>query len=325
MINDLERIGVKKGDSLAVPASFKNIGPVEDGPDGFIDALLEAVGSDGTVMMNSYTRTFPIYAISQEYIFDHKTSECYTGILPETLRKRKTAIRSKHPVTSVVAIGKNADYLTADHFARSDLYSPYSKLAEINGKFLAIGIGHNLVAIRHEAQRLAGLFNIVQEVRGVRYRNDQGKINLYWYNNPPCVKRLPELFQTIKKRGFLREDKIGNAYSILAPAKDLLDCMSTELKRNPAVNLCNEIWCLWCREAERKMRLYAEIKNPKVFQKNVFLRTAIAKANQIRLKKHHFFAYKPRKTSMSLPKFKRLKFLEEASKEIETTLRFALT
>ena len=264
-------------------------------------------------MMNTYTRTFPIYAIDQEYVFDHKTSVCWTGILPKTLRKRKSAIRSKHPITSVVAIGKNAHYLTANHFTPSDLYSPYSKLA-----------GHNLVAIRHEAQRLAGLFNVVQEVRGVRYRNDQGKINLYWYNNPPCAKRLPELLQAIKRGGFLREGRIGNAYSVLAPAKDLLDCMSTELKRNPAVNLCNDIWCLWCREAERKLELYEQIKNPRIFQKNVFLRTAIAKANHIRLKKQHLFAYKSKKTPMSLSKFKNLKFLEQALEEIGTTLRFAL-
>ena len=325
LIQDLERIGVRQGDTLATPASFKSIGPVEGGPEGFIDALLEAVGPDGTLMMNTFTKSFPIYAIRQEYVFNHKSSICWTGILPKTLRKRKSAIRSKHPVASVVAIGKEAEYLTAEHNARSTLYLPYSKLAEINGKFLAIGIGHNLVAIRHEAQRIAGLFDIVQEFRGVKYLDDEGNVNEYVYNNPPCAKRLPELFPAIRKEGFLREGKIGNAYSILAPAKDLLDCMSRELRRNPAVNLCNDIKCLWCRETERKLDLYEKISDPEIFQRNNFVRTAIARINQIRLKKHRFLSYKTKTTSINLSKIKQLKNLEPVFEEITGTLRFALT
>ena len=325
LIQDLEKIGVRKGDTLAVPASFKNIGPVEGGPEGFIDALLEAIGPDGTLMMNTFTKSFPIYAISQEYVFNHKSSICWTGILPNTLRKHKSAIRSKHPVASVVAIGKEAEYLTAKHDAKSTLYLPYSKLAEINGKFLAVGIGHNLVAIRHEAQRVAGLFDIVHEFRGVQYLDDRGNVNVYVYNNPPCVKRLPELFHAIRKEGFLREGKIGNAYSILAPAKDLLDCMSRELRRNPAANLCNDIKCLWCRETERKLDLYEKISNPEIFQRTNFVRTAIALVNQIRLKKQRFLWYKTRATSINLSKTKQLRNLELVLEEITGTLRFALT
>ena len=53
IINDLKRSGVKNGDHLSVALSFNSIGYVDGGPNIFIDALLETVGADGTIMMLS--------------------------------------------------------------------------------------------------------------------------------------------------------------------------------------------------------------------------------------------------------------------------------
>ena len=87
-------------------------------------------------MMNAYTKQFHLSKIASgkvNYVFDYRKTPAWTGIMPETLRKRKGSIRSRHPICSVTAIGKNSRYLTEDHDENSSPYEPYSRLAKIGG------------------------------------------------------------------------------------------------------------------------------------------------------------------------------------------------
>ena len=199
LINDLKRIGVCQGDHLAVTLSLKSIGYVQGGPNSFIDALLEVVGSKGTIMMNTYTRSVSILSIKPDFVFDPKTSAPYTGLVPKTLLKRKNTIRSKHPNCSIAANGYLAEYLTKDHDEKANAFLPYEKLAKINGKYLCIGIGNRLVAIRHEAQRRANLFT-VPIFLGVYYKNAKGKKELFTWKIPPCTKNLHKIVPKVEEK-----------------------------------------------------------------------------------------------------------------------------
>lgn len=286
IISDLKKIGMRKGDHVAVTLSLKSIGFVKGGPEAFIDALLETVGPDGTIMMNTFTLSFPPSKILSNYIFDPEITVSYTGLVPETLRKRKDAIRSQHPSCSVAAIGKLATYLTEDHDESSNPYMPYSKLAQIDGKYLCIGLGNRLVAVRHEAQRRAGLFK-VPLFAAVKYRNGKGKIKIFFYKQPPCTENLPKMVPILDKMGILKKGKTGHASSILASAKELLNTMAGLLKKNPTLSLCDNIRCCKCRELERRMNLYERIANPRFFQKNALIRKIIALRNNFFLKRYN--------------------------------------
>ncbi len=60
IIKDLESIGVNRGDHIGLSLSFKSVGYVKGGPSAFIDALLEIIGPEGTIMVPTYTNYFPI-------------------------------------------------------------------------------------------------------------------------------------------------------------------------------------------------------------------------------------------------------------------------
>jgi aminoglycoside 3-N-acetyltransferase len=287
---DLETMGIAKGDHVAVTLSFKSIGFVERGPDNFIDSLLEVIGPDGTLMMNTFTQVFPVYEVDPCFVFDYKSTPCVTGLVPETLRMRKEALRSKHPVCSVVAIGGKAKCLTEGHDEKASLFLPYLRLAQMGGKYLCIGLGNNLVAIRHEAQRLAGLFDVVRLFHGVQYLDEEGCTRMLVYNNAPCPRKLPDLVPKMQKAGVLTIGKIGNARSVVASADELLGYMAQKLQEDPTLTLCDDVGCLWCREAERKLNLYSSIKNPMYFQKIVVLRTFIALASNFRLRPYNYLS-----------------------------------
>ena len=284
LVNDLKKIGVAKGDHLAVTLSFKSIGYVIGGPQTFIDALLEAVGSDGTIMMNTHTQHFIPNFMPSDYIFDRAKTIPSTGIVPRAIIRREDSIRSLHPTYSVACIGKMAEYLTRGHDETSNSYLPYEKLAEIGGKYLAIGLGNRLVAIRHEAQRRAGLF-VVPAYTCVNFRDQEGNIKLYFQLRPPCIKKLPELVPKLEAKGVIKRGEIGMANSIIASVDQLLYHMSTMLKENPALNLCDDLSCYMCRELERIMNLYERVENPKLFQKNILIRTLLSWKNRLLLRR----------------------------------------
>lgn len=290
IISDLKNIGIKLGDTLYVALSYKSLGPVAGGPESVIDALIETIGPNGTLMMNAHIRPYHFSLIktkNEVQIYDHKSTPTYTGIVPELFRKREGTIRSIHPVISVTAKGKQAKYLTDDHDENSNPYLPYIKLIELGGKMLFIGIGDNLVGIRHLAQQLAGLSTKVPLWYSVKYRDEKGKIKSYFCKDMfGCKTKLPELVPLIRKMGYINDVKVGNANAILAPSKEVLDAMTKILKKSPYLNLCDDVSCYWCRELERRMDLYKQIEKPNFFQKNLLFIKTIALINRLRLKNH---------------------------------------
>ena len=277
---DLKRMGILEGDHVSVALSLKSIGFVVGGPDTLIDAILEVVGPKGTLIMNTHTKVFPISEINPNFIFDHRSTVPHTGIVPQCLMKRKGSIRSKHPIFSVVAIGRYAKYLTDNHDEHSTPYLPLEKLGKIEGKTLFIGTNGRLVAIRHEAQRKAGL-SIVPMHLGVLYQNDRGKINLYAIDHPGCATRLPELVPKLEKMQTVKLGKVGMAPAIIGSADGIIGDMSSMLKNDPTLSLCHDPLCVYCRELERRLDLYDKVKNPIYFQRSKLLIQLLCFRNKI--------------------------------------------
>ena len=103
-----------------------------------MDALLTAVGPEGTVMV-------PTFNHGQAEVFDLRTTPSVNGAITEALRQRPQAYRSLHPTHPLAAIGPLAELLTAEHMHLEtfDLRSPLGKLAALGGWILLLGVGMN--------------------------------------------------------------------------------------------------------------------------------------------------------------------------------------
>ncbi len=260
-----------EGDHVAVALSFKSVGLIEGGPEAFIDGLLEAVGSEGTIMMNTFTQNFPITAIPTDFVFDSERSNPYTGVIPSRFMLRKEARRSRHPTFSVAAIGRLAEYLTEAHDENANPYLPYERLAEVNGKYLCIGVGSRLVAVRHEVQRRSGL-SVVPKTMGVLYKNAEGKTRLFAFVHPTCAENTSKLVPMLVARGILKRGRIGCANSLVANVDDLIREMCLLLREDPTLTLCENVLCWECRELERRLSLRGHIKMPGFLQENWIIR-----------------------------------------------------
>jgi aminoglycoside 3-N-acetyltransferase len=160
-------LGLYVGCNVLVHSSLSSFGHVEGGADVVIDALLEVVGSAGTVIVPTLTGSEYLSAANPP-VFDPATSACWTGRIPETFRQRPDAVRSFHPTHSVAAIGANAACLTQDHInsvTPCDDLSPYGKLPTLPDCYiLLIGVTH----LRSTT------FHYVEEAVGVHYHLQPG-------------------------------------------------------------------------------------------------------------------------------------------------------
>jgi aminoglycoside 3-N-acetyltransferase len=288
LVSDLTRLGVREGDHLGLGISFRRLGKVDGGPTTLVDALRAAVGETGTIMIPTYTNSYPrtTDAFGRiQYYFDPATTPANTGVVAESIRQHDGALRSRHPNCSVAALGRLAQQFTASHDFTAPAYLPYSCLAASGGKVLSIGIGDNLVGFRHEAQRLAGLLDVVPLRHRTRFLDDSGRIKVFIRKDSGgCVAKLPNLVNVLRQEGLVNEGKVGQARSILVEADASLKVMTRLLKANTAAYLCDSFKCLWCRELERRMKLYDQISEPQPFQKFMLIRWLTFAMNWLRLR-----------------------------------------
>ncbi|MDD7280828.1 aminoglycoside N(3)-acetyltransferase [Floccifex sp.] len=161
VLDALEKVGVSKGQTIMVHASLSSLGYVCGGAQIIIEALLDSVGTNGTIMMPTQSwknldpdtgvhwtepkEWWPIIRDNWPAYDPNITPTNTMGAVAEMFRKWPGTLRSNHPARSVAAKGKYAEYLTSNH----DLFnifgdgSPIGKLYELDGYVLLIGVGYD--------------------------------------------------------------------------------------------------------------------------------------------------------------------------------------
>jgi aminoglycoside 3-N-acetyltransferase len=217
LTSELTDLGLKKGDMLIVHSSLKSLGYIEGGALSVINSILDAIGTEGTLIVPTLTGRRedsptcpPIFNVSE--------TPCWTGIIPETLRKMKAAKRSLHPTHSVSAIGREADYVTRWHqFSQSpcDKESPYYLNTLKGGHILLIGVDQESNTSIHSCEELAQVpYHLQKAVTKCNITGYNGeKITVEnrlhnWEKPETDFNKLDDLY---KKTGIMKMKQIGNA------------------------------------------------------------------------------------------------------------------
>src|SRR3989339_528264 len=238
IIDELKRVGLKKGDSVLVHSSLSKLGYVEGGVEKVIDALLETVNApeQGTVFVPTITGTVKM-SKDDPPVFDPINTPCWAGKIPETFRLRVEAKRSLHPSHSIAVIGKLSDYYIKDHEnspTPCGKNTPYWRLAEQNGYILFLGADLRSCTFLHTLEELAGCKYHMQKDRVKAKIIVNGKavnkeMYLHQWGTPRDFTKIEPM---LLEKGIMKKGKIGNAEVRLVSAKGLATALLPIMRKN---------------------------------------------------------------------------------------------
>jgi aminoglycoside N3'-acetyltransferase len=244
LVAQLRALGVREGDVLLVHTSFRAVRPVDGGPAGLIDALREAVGATGTLVM-------PSWGDDDETPFDPATTPAAPdlGVVAETFRRLPGVRRSAHN-HAFAALGPAAAEITADPLPlpphRPE--SPVGRVHERDGTVLLLGVGHDADTTLHLAEILAGVPYRTPKHLTVR-GPDGTPTRVDYAENDHCCQRFALADDWLRARGLQREGPVGHAHARLVRARDVVAAAREHLARDPLLFLHPSGECEECDEA----------------------------------------------------------------------------
>lgn len=256
----LRQLGLAPGDVLFVHSSLKSFGCVVGGPDAVIEALLEAIGEEGTLAIpvfsnNTYPGSPP---------FDVRTSPSRVGLITETFRQRPGVKRSNHPTHSVAAWGKRADFITrnSESLEPYDHGGAFGRMHALDAKVIFLGCGMWANSTLHVAEDWAELPYLGPQSAIII--DEKGEKRLVHLMKMPIGHRdfytRGEENQKTKVVRFLRSmqaivyGKIGGAKVQIIPMRTCIELCMEQLKEEPDLLLCDRPDCDFCVASKTSLR-----------------------------------------------------------------------
>ena len=224
LVRDLTRLGVLRGGLVMVHSSLRSLGHVAGGADTVVDALLEALGPAGTLVVPTFT-----YPLAREpgFVFDPLRTPSLMGAISEAARRNPKARRSIHLWHSVAAIGPLADTIvTSGGESAWDVDSPMRQIRDRDGRYLLLGVPYqNLTAVHVCEVELRVPYRKAVRIETKMRRADGSLAPLVSIGCPPQPGHpgsdFNRLGQRMEDAGLVRVGEVGNAVARLFGGNDL--------------------------------------------------------------------------------------------------------
>lgn len=171
LVAELRGLGLPPGATVMVHTSLRSLGWVVGGSQAVLEALREAVGTEGTLVMPTQSWQLCDPALLQEAparwwptirdhlpLYDPATTPSQTmGAVAELFRATPGALRSAHPHRSVTAAGPQAAAVTVRHPLGSPAgeESPLGALVALDAWILLLGVTPAKITALHLAEHRA--------------------------------------------------------------------------------------------------------------------------------------------------------------------------
>ena len=263
---DLRALGLPTGPGavLIVHSGYRSLGKVEGGPAAVARALVAAVAPGGTLLAPTFTNdlvdpyTWPVPPPAEERLrimaamdeFDPLTSPPHKmGAIATALWRHPGARRSRHPVTSWVAIGPRAEELTADHPLDDPegIDGPVGRAYRADARVLLLGVDHDANTTVHLAESLMEMPHLrvlpdlypARAVDGSREWRPIAKTT-------KCSDGFVKLGPALERAGVIHRGRAGQAECQLLRSRDIVRVVCELLGLQPEALLCDDPECVHC-------------------------------------------------------------------------------
>lgn len=225
IVAGLARVGLRAGEVVLVHSSLSSFGHVEGGAETVIDALLEAVGPSGTVVVPTFT--WDSFHDKSEGTFDVRRTPSETGRITEVFRLRPEALRSPHLCHSVAAIGPAAPEMVRDVASAYGPGSAFEALERLNAWNLFLGVGFTSCTALHVVEeRMRVPYRCHRDYAGCTVIHADGRtaasIATEFLRLPGRHNDLGKMKAVLASRGVLRTTAVGEAAITNVRLRDVL-------------------------------------------------------------------------------------------------------
>ena len=262
LVTGLARLGIAKGDAVFVHSSLKSLGFVNGGAATLVEALQEAVGPTGTLLVPTYYMpggTIRATCRMTDYVFDVRKHGTNIGRLPKAFLEFEGIHRSIHPTHSVSAWGRHAAYLTEAHHLAPSIFgegSPWQRFVGLErAKVLGLGISMGPVTFYHVLEDAMGdtfpvkvwaedsyrmpCIDLEGKLCEVPVRPFDPDLVPHRIDNKSRDDLRTYFMEEFKRIGMLRNGQVGEAQAWWIPAKgfyeqlQLLACQGVTIYSTP--------------------------------------------------------------------------------------------
>lgn len=236
LLTGFQQIPLTPSRVIMVHSSYKSLGKVDGGAEAVINALVEWVGPEGTVLFPN----FNFQSWTENHYFDVVETPSKMGIVGELARLRPGSIRSPHPIYSFAVIGSQEGAFKRCN--DEEAYGPNSAFAlfhRLNGMIVSIGLHWNSTfSMTHYIEYNNGCnYRRLKRFSGI-YVGYSGVPELTTYSmfvrkDDQVITDIVPALDELLADGIIKAVQVGEATVHYATADDYFNHLSVYVREEP--------------------------------------------------------------------------------------------
>ena len=219
-----------------VHSSLSRFGEVEEGAYAVIDAIMDVVGPDGTIL-------FPTFNQGWAPLFDRRVTPSYDGRISETFWHLPGVIRGNHPTHAYAALGPDAQKYTVNSHRSGgwSFDSPLGRLIADGGWILLLGVSQGTSTAQHHGESAGRVKCFGFDTSGGLIVDDEGEITATvapTWRSGSCPYTRHSHEARMRRLGAVRDTHIGGAHIQLMRGSETVKAVSQLVRGETGVDHC---------------------------------------------------------------------------------------
>lgn len=226
ILRGLEELGIRLGEIVYVHSTLSAFGRVDGGADAVIDALLGAVGPEGTVAMPTFT--WQRNHAEPVVVFDVANDPSEVGRITEVFRQRPEATRNEHVCHSTAAIGPATEVIMGGNVHPFAYDASLYKCYELDSWYVFLGCGFSSGTALHTVEEIMQVpYRHYRDFKGSSVIRPDGThvpaVSVEFLRREGYVNDFAKMGSAFEADRILHHTRVGTATLTATRIRDVID------------------------------------------------------------------------------------------------------